>query len=149
MSRRFKMKIRAGETFLYRKGGTESQVFEMRMKSDDTSLIRFYDEYKKLRFVIAPEAVLFIRSEDNYAQIHYLDKGKPQKFILRSSMKALEDILKQHGLIRCHRSYFVNPSFIKMVRRDEAGLIVADMKQEGIESIPISRKYQEDISKIL
>lgn len=28
------MKIRAGETFLYRKGGTESQVFEIRMKSD-------------------------------------------------------------------------------------------------------------------
>jgi len=34
MSRRFKLKIRAGETFLYRKEGTESQVFEIRMKSD-------------------------------------------------------------------------------------------------------------------
>ena len=34
MSRRFRMKIRAGETFLYRKEGTESQVFEIRMKSD-------------------------------------------------------------------------------------------------------------------
>lgn len=33
MSKRFKLKIRAGETFLYRKGGTESQVFEIRMKS--------------------------------------------------------------------------------------------------------------------
>ena len=31
------MKIRAGETFLYRKGGTESQVFEIRMKSDISS----------------------------------------------------------------------------------------------------------------
>ncbi len=37
MSKRFKMKIRAGETFLYRKGGTESQVFEIRMKSDISS----------------------------------------------------------------------------------------------------------------
>lgn len=34
MSNRFKLKIRAGETFLYRKGGTESQVFEIRMKSN-------------------------------------------------------------------------------------------------------------------
>lgn len=34
MGRRFKLKIRAGETFLYRKGGTESQVFEIRMKSN-------------------------------------------------------------------------------------------------------------------
>ena len=34
MSKRFKLKIRAGETFLYRKGGTESQVFEVRMKEN-------------------------------------------------------------------------------------------------------------------
>lgn len=92
-----------------------TKIATLSQKSDDNSLIRFYDEYKKLRLVIAPEAVLFIKSEDNYAQINYMDKGKPQKFILRSSMKALEDTLKQHGLIRCHRSYSVNPSFIKIV----------------------------------
>ena len=34
MSKRFKLKIRAGETFLYRKGGTESQVFEVRLKEN-------------------------------------------------------------------------------------------------------------------
>ena len=34
MSNRFRLKIRAGETFLYRKGGTESQVFEVRMKEN-------------------------------------------------------------------------------------------------------------------
>lgn len=38
MGRRFKMKIRAGETFLYRKGGTESQVFEIRMKRESIGL---------------------------------------------------------------------------------------------------------------
>ena len=116
---------------------------------DENSLIRFYDENKKLRFVIAPEAVIFIKSEDNYVLIHYLDRNRVKKFALRSSMRALEEDLLRHGLVRCHRSYFINPPFIKMVLRDEAGLIVADMKQEGIESIPISRKYQEEISKIL
>lgn len=34
MHKRFKLKIRAGETFLYREGGTESQVFELRMKTN-------------------------------------------------------------------------------------------------------------------
>ena len=43
---------------------------------DDNTLIRFYDEYKKLRLVIAPEAVMFIKSEDNYVQIHYLDRNR-------------------------------------------------------------------------
>lgn len=127
----------------------KGRIDSLSQRNDDNSLIRFYDEYKKLRFVIAPEAVLYIKSEDNYAQIHYLDKGKPQKFILRSSMKALEDTLKQHGLIRCHRSYFVNPSFIKIVHRNDAGQIVAELNQEGYESIPISQKYQDQIAKIV
>lgn len=131
--------------------GMEAKVWieSLSHRTDDGSLIRFYDEYKKLRLVIAPEAVLFIKSEDNYAQIHYLDKGKPQKFILRSSMKALEGTLNQHGLIRCHRSYFVNPSYIKIVHRNTAGLIVAELNHEGYESIPISQKYQDQIAKIV
>ena len=117
--------------------------------AEDNSLIRFYDEYSKLRLVIAPEAVIFIKSEDNYVQIHYLDKNKTKKFILRSSMRALEEDLAKHGLVRCHRSYFINPSYIRIVHRDAAGLIVADLNQEGYESIPISRKYQDAITKLL
>lgn len=117
--------------------------------AEDNSLIRFYDEYSKLRFVIAPEAVMFIKSEDNYVQIHYLDKNKPKKFILRSSMRALEEDLGKHGLVRCHRSYFINPPYIRIVHRDSAGLIVADLNQDGYESIPISRKYQDAITKLL
>ena len=116
---------------------------------DDNSLIRFYDEYKKLRFVIAPEAVMFIRSEDNYVQIHYLDKNRTRKFVLRSSMRALENDLSKHGLVRCHRSYFINPSFIKIVHRDGSGLIVAELKQDGFDSIPISRKYHDEITRLL
>lgn len=117
--------------------------------ADENSLIRFYDEYKKLKLVIAPEAILFIKSEDNYVQINYTDNGRTKKFILRSSMRALEDNLSKHGLVRCHRSYFINPAFIKIVHRDNSGLIVAELKQEGFESIPISRKYQNEISRLL
>ena len=116
---------------------------------DENSLIRFYDEYKKLRLVIAHEAVMFIKSEDNYVQINYLDKNKTKKFILRSSMRALEAGLAKKGLVRCHRSYFINPAYIKIVHRDESGLIVAELNQDGFESIPISRKYQDEITKLL
>lgn len=116
---------------------------------DESSLIRFYDQYKKLRLVIANEAVIFIKSEENYVQIHYLDKDRAKKFVLRSSMRALEDDLSKKGLVRCHRSYFINPSYIKIVHRDESGQIVAELNQNGFESIPISRKYQEEITRLL
>ena len=126
-----------------------SRNIEGEKSADDNSLIRFYDEYKKLRLVIAPEAVLFIKSEDNYVQIHYIDQHRTKKFILRSSMRALEENLSKHGLVRCHRSYFINPGFIKIVHRDSSGLIVAELKQDGFESIPISRKYQDAITRLL
>lgn len=57
--------------------------------------------------------------------------------------------MKQHWLIRCHRAYCVNPSFIKIVHRNDAGQIVAELNQEGYESIPISQKYQDQIAKIV
>ncbi len=128
---------------LYSKNNEENS------KADDSSLIRFYDEYRKLRFVIAPEAVIFIKSEDNYVQIHYNDKNRTRKFILRSSMRALEEDMAKHGLVRCHRSYFINPAYIRIVHRDGSGLIVAELNQEGYESIPISRKYHDAITKLL
>lgn len=130
--------------------------FERHLRNEDTakpvdesSLIRFYDEYKKLRLVIANEAVIFIKSEENYVQIHYLDKNKIKKFVLRSSMRALEEDLSKKGLVRCHRSYFINPAYIKIVHRDESGQIVAELNQDGFDSIPISRKYQDEITKLL
>jgi DNA-binding LytR/AlgR family response regulator len=78
-----------------------------------------------------------------------MDQGRTKKFILRSTMRALEDTLAKHGLVRCHRSYFINPAFIKIVHRDSAGLIVAELSRDGYESIPISRKFQDAIMKLL
>ena len=116
---------------------------------DPSSLIKFYDEYKKLRIVIASEAVIFLKSEENYVQIHYSDQGRNKKFVLRSSMRALEELVVRHGLVRCHRSYFINPNYIKMIRKEPSGVVVAELKAEGYESIPISRKYQEEITRLL
>lgn len=116
---------------------------------DSASLLKFYDEYKKLRFVIASEAVIFLKSEENYVQIHYLDNSKPKKFVLRSSMRALEEQMSRHGLVRCHRSYFINPDHVKMIRKESSGVVSAVLNQEGFEPIPISRKYQQEITSIL
>ena len=129
--------------FYYYKKNQEEPVAE------ENSLIRFYDEYQKLKLVIASEAIIFIKSEDNYVQIHYSDKGKPNMYMLRSSMRALENTLSKHGLVRCHRSYFINPSYIKIVCKDGLGLVVAHLRIDGFEPIPISRKYHDEITKLL
>lgn len=116
---------------------------------DDKSLIRFYDEYKKLRFIIAQEAILYIKSEINYVHIHYLDNGRPKTIILRSSMRALENTLTRHGLVRCHRSFFVNPDHIRLVRKDNNGYAIAELDVPGQENVLISKTYYSAVSKFL
>ncbi len=116
---------------------------------DERSLIRFYDEYKKLRLIIAQEAVLYIKSEQNYVYIHYLDNGHPKTYNLRSSMRALEDTLSRHGMVRCHRSFFVNPDHIRLVRKDSSGYAIAELDTPGLENVLISKTYYSAVSKFL
>ena len=116
---------------------------------DSAKLIKFYDEYQKLRFVIASDAVIFLRSEENYVNIHYTDGGKTKKFVLRSSMRALEVLMASHGLVRCPRSYFLNPDQVTMLRKESSGMVVAELNVEGLEPVPISRKYQDEVTRLL
>lgn len=116
---------------------------------DKASLIRFYDEYHKLKFIIASTAIVYIKSEDNYVQIYYMDQQKMKRQILRSSMRALESSLAKHGLVRCHRSFIINPEYIQVLHKDGNGALVAELNRDGVEGIPVSRKYQEEITKLL
>ena len=127
------------------------QLYAERNKEevDSSSLVKFHDEYGKLKLVIASEAIIFLKSEENYVQIHYTENGKNKKFVLRSSMRALEEPITSHGLVRCHRSFFINPEHIKMIRKEPSGVVVAVLNEGAYDPIPISRKYQEEITKIL
>lgn len=118
-------------------------------EQDPSKLIKFYDEYRKLRFVIDSEAVVFLKSEENYVQIHYVENSKTKKFVLRSSMRALEEQMSHYGLVRCHRSYYIHPDHVKMIRKEPSGVVVALLKEEGYEPIPISRKYQEEVTRMI
>ena len=116
---------------------------------DEKTLIRFYDEQKRLKLVLASTAVMYIEAEDNYVHIIYLDNGRVKDFTLRSSMRALEEVMERHNLVRCHRSYYVNPSHVDMVRKDENGYALAVLDREGMKQIPVSKRYYDNLTAIL
>ncbi|MBQ9548588.1 MAG: LytTR family transcriptional regulator DNA-binding domain-containing protein [Bacteroidales bacterium] len=117
--------------------------------ADDDSLIRFFDEYKKLRLIIAQQAVLFIQAEENYVSIHYLDAGRAKRFVLRASMRSLEETAGRHGLVRCQRSYYINPQHVKVLRRETGSQIMAELDVDGFPGIPVSRSYYDKLSSLL
>ena len=116
---------------------------------DEKTLVRFFDENKRLKLILASTAILYIEAEDNYVHIVHMDNGRVKDFTLRSSMRALEDVLSRHHLIRCHRSYFVNPAHVDMVRKDQNGFALAVMDRDNLKPIPVSKRYYENLTAIL
>ncbi len=115
----------------------------------EASLVRFYDEHKRLKLTIAPSAVLYVKSEFNYLKIYYLVSGNVKEYTLRGSMKSLESSIPEQTLVRCQRSYFVNPAHVKVLWKDKEGFIYADLDLPDLPSIPVSKPYYDTLSALL
>lgn len=126
----------------------QEDIMERKGSQDDNSLVRFYDEHHRLKLSIAPSAILYVNSDFNYVKIHYLDAGKVREFTLRASMKSLESIGCK-SLVRCQRSYFVNPEHISVLRKDRDGFIYAEMNIPDVPAVPVSKQYYEALSALL
>lgn len=129
--------------------GNKSDDLKSKDSPEEDTLFKFYDEHKKLKFTIDTSAILYINSEFNYIRIHYLEADEVKEFTLRNSMKSLEAPTARHGLVRCHRSYFINPKRVKVLRKDSDGIIVAEMDIPGLRPIPVSKQYYESLSDLL
>ncbi|MDR0413297.1 MAG: LytTR family transcriptional regulator [Dysgonamonadaceae bacterium] len=104
----------------------------------------FYDEKNELRLSVNRNNLLYIESADNYVLIWYLNKGSLTKFMLRNSMKAIEEQMAETHLLRCHRSYIVNFEQINVIRRQKDGIYV-EFGMKDVPDIPISKKYSERV----
>ncbi len=113
------------------------------------SRMRFYDDRHNLKIVLSDETILYITSEENYVNIFYDENGKLRKYVLRSSMKALEDLCQEHGLVRCHRSYFINPKHVTVLRKEKEGVVYAELDSNEAIHIPVTKRYYDRLSEML
>lgn len=108
------------------------------------NMIPFHDEKGVLRFSVKNENLLYLEAADNYVNVYYLNKEKVNSFLLRNSLKNMEEVFKGSEIIRCHRSYMVNFDKIKVIRKDKDGLkLEFDLSQ--ILDIPVSKSYAENV----
>ena len=105
--------------------------------------------FLSIAVLAASSAVLYIKAEENYVRIRYVEGDRLREYPLRASMKSLEELMQKHGLIRCQRSYFVNPQHIKVLRRDKEGMITAELDTTQAQPIPVSPRYYNELAKWL
>jgi len=121
------------------------------LSRDDNKIIeeakmRFYDDKHNIKFITESSAVVYIESEENYCNIFYTEGVRLKKFTLRSTMKAIDEECTNHGILRCHRSYFINTNRIKVLRKERENGIMAEMDVSGIEGIPVTPRYYDSIA---
>jgi len=96
---------------------------------------------KETRFVKTSE-IIRCESSNNYTTFSLVDG---EQLIVCRPIYEFEDLLKDHGFLRCHQSHLINKSFIKSWRK-EAGdfLLLAN----GTE-VPVSRGKKDEMKLAL
>lgn len=118
-------------------------------EAQPVGMIRFVDNTQRLKVVVAVDALMYVEAKENYVNICYSEGDAIKIYVLRNSMKALEVILAKHGVVRCQRSYYVNPKRVKLLRRDKEGIIVAELDNSSAKKIPVSQKYYDNLARML
>jgi DNA-binding LytR/AlgR family response regulator len=108
--------------------------------SNTRNMIPFYDDKGVLKFSIKKENLLYIESAENYVNVCYLNKNKVSKYLLRDTLKKIEENFKGTDIIRCHRSYMVNFDKVKVIKKDKDGLRL-ELDNPSVIDIPVSKTY--------
>lgn len=107
-------------------------------------IVNFYDKGNRLVFSVSSLHLLYIEAADNYTNIHYMNEGKEDTFILHNSMKELEKMLHDTSLLRCHRGYMVNLDNVKLLRKEGSQLL---LELTGISKvIPVTKTYASAVT---
>lgn len=107
-------------------------------------MIPFYDEKGLLKFSVKKESLYYLESTENYITICYLNKGKVSNYLLRDTMKKMEENFAGTGIIRCHRSFMVNFEKVKVIRKDKDGLKL-ELDNASMIDIPVSKTYADNV----
>lgn len=108
------------------------------------NMIPFYDEKGILKFSVKKENLLYLESAENYVSICYINKDKVSKYLLRDTLKKIEETFSGTEIIRCHRSYIVNFEKVKVIRRDRDGLMLG-FDNPLVMDIPVSKTYSSPV----
>ena len=86
--------------------------------------------------------ILAVRSAGNYAEFLLADGRRP---LMRSSLSALETQMAEHGFLRTHRSWLVNPSRVTGLRPEGSGDFAIEL---GAVEAPLSRRFPQALTTL-
>jgi two-component system, LytTR family, response regulator len=117
-----------------------SSVFNLQIPEEDLResdrQLDTLDAYKGNRKVsVSISAIQIVSAAGNYVELHCVDN----QYLMRSTMKELEEQLKSYNFIRIHRSHLVNPTAIVSIQGDSLIL------NSGTK-LTVSQRYRKNLN---
>jgi LytTr DNA-binding domain len=100
------------------------------------------DENQKDKIKVSADDLLFIKADDNYIEIYYLQQNQIKKTVFRNTLKAVEALVLD-AMFRCHRTYLVNLKQVNKISGNAQGYRLHFDKIE--QTIPVSREKGREI----
>ena len=102
------------------------------------TILQFKDENDRVDFTIPLDQFLFIKAANNYVEVNYLEGEDVKKYLLRNSIRNMEQQLTSASIKRCHRSYIVN--------MDQVGRITGNAQGHKLH-FPLTAEYVVPVSR--
>lgn len=87
------------------------------------------------------DEILYCQSQNNYTFLFLKDN---KKVILSKTLKEFELLLEKYYFLRIHKSFLINPNYIKKYNRNDGGYLI----MTNGEAIPVSRNRKDLITRL-
>ena len=130
--------------------GKENKSSEMLESKEDTEIkkvektVVLNSNNRSDEFSILASNIVYFKSDDNYVNIYFLNKGTISKRLMRITLSQIEkQLIGFDQIIRCHRSYIVNLDRVNYIKGNSQKYVFF-LNDLSIK-IPISKTFPQNI----
>jgi DNA-binding LytR/AlgR family response regulator len=111
-------------------------------------IVHFVSDYQKDSLAIKANAILIIRSANNYIEVFWKENDTVHNQMIRCSMTNAEEAVKDYKYIyKCHRSYMVNINYIERFEGSSQGYII--IFENIAFPVPVSRNAAAKLKELI
>ncbi|MEO6949414.1 MAG: LytTR family DNA-binding domain-containing protein [Ginsengibacter sp.] len=85
------------------------------------------------------EDIMYCRSQSNYSTFHFSDG---RKTLVSKTIKEIEKTMAPYAFQRVHRSFLINPDYMKKYNRGDGGYLI----MEDDQVIPVSKQHKNIVT---
>jgi len=124
------------------------EILSLSKKNDGfDNLLLISGDYQKDEIALPPAKIVYIKSQDNYVSLNFIEDDALTKHFIRSTLQKIEGTINRQFIVRCNRSVIVNLNKIESVKKQGNKPLLK--LQYVSDPISVSTRYQATVNDFL